>query len=145
MVVCAKVGGGEAKADPVILPLDAMNFCMRPLGARGLLPLLLEEVDSRLLVERLRDRPAPPTPPLLKLPPLKDTGDGVKLGTGEEEKRGEGLRFGVEDGDGVLTLLGRLDPARTTTLSMGFRSVKSDIRVTYGNQKQMELQEEAIY
>lgn len=96
-------GGGEAKAEPVIFPREAINFCMSPLGARG----LARDVElARLLVDRLLERPR------------DKPGEGVKVGTGEDGLRGDGLRFGVEEG--VLKLLGRGGGGRVRGLSFWF-------------------------
>lgn len=104
-----RAGGGEEKAEVVILPREAMNFCMRPFGAR----MVAEAVGlARLVVERLLVRPL--------------DGEGVKLGTGEEGLRGEGLRFvtGVLKPAGLLEVEGR-------RRGLSLTSVKSDIRVTW--------------
>jgi hypothetical protein len=52
---------GEVKADGVILPRDAMNFSIRPLGRRPAAP---EFCDARFVVERLFVRRAEPLKPL---------------------------------------------------------------------------------
>ena len=113
-VVWVRVAGGETNAEPVILPRDAMNFCMSPFGGR------VVEVEDRLLVDKLRDRP-------LRL----RAGEGVKLGTGDAGLLGEGERFGVEDG--VVLVLGRgvMGRAWERGLSSWVISLKSDRRVTY--------------
>lgn len=109
------VRGGDANAEPVILPREAINFCMSPLGARG---LVRDEVPvlARLLVDRLLESP------------LVNAGEGVKLGIGEDGLRGDRLRFGVDEG--VLKLLSREGAGRVRGLSFWLWSVKSDMRVT---------------
>lgn len=118
------VGGGEENAEAVILPLEAMNFCMRPLGARiAFVAVGLDKfvVDKLLVI------------------PLEGGGARAKEGTGEAGLRGEGLLLGASEGELRLWILGEgeeeVEELRFQELSIWLMSLKSDMRVTY--QKKM--------
>lgn len=122
------MGGGEENAEAVILPLEAMNFCMRPLGARiAFVAVGLDKfvVDKLLVI------------------PLEGGGARAKEGTGEAGLRGEGLLLGASEGELRLWILGEgeeeVEELRFQELSIWLMSLKSDMRVTLASTVSSEV------